>query len=222
MGDVFLSYDREDLERARPFAQALSDIGWEVFWDREVPIGTNWSDILDEELKKVKGVIVLWSKHSVNSRWVRIEAMDADKKGKYIPAVIDEDIELPLDFRYYKQNALLSDWDGNPRAYEFQRLTRAIARLAGGYPEGSRKKLTTAQNRRDLIKALDDQGFQRSPRSNHLYYDAHRPDLRIRILENRVRIENRSDSRWKVRESMQLEMPINNVLKAIASPQVIQ
>ncbi len=33
MASVFLSYDRDDTERARPIAEALESAGHEVWWD---------------------------------------------------------------------------------------------------------------------------------------------------------------------------------------------
>ena len=35
MADIFLSYAREDREKAERLAKALEGQGWSVFWDRE-------------------------------------------------------------------------------------------------------------------------------------------------------------------------------------------
>ena len=39
MGDIFISYAREDRNRIKPLAEALEKQGWSVFWDRTIPAG---------------------------------------------------------------------------------------------------------------------------------------------------------------------------------------
>jgi hypothetical protein len=74
MTDIFLSYAREDLERARSLAAALEAEGWSVFWDRRIPPGREWDDFIKEKINESCVVVVLWSPHSVTSKWVRISA----------------------------------------------------------------------------------------------------------------------------------------------------
>ena len=47
MGDIFLSYAREDEVRARALAEALGSRGWSVFWDRRIPHGKNFRSHID-------------------------------------------------------------------------------------------------------------------------------------------------------------------------------
>ncbi len=74
MASVFLSYDREDADRARPLALALEKAGHSVWWDRHVKSGAQYSKEIEAELSKADAVVVLWSKQSVESAWVRDEA----------------------------------------------------------------------------------------------------------------------------------------------------
>ena len=39
LGEIFFSYSSKDRERVRPFHEALTALGFEVFWDMEVPPG---------------------------------------------------------------------------------------------------------------------------------------------------------------------------------------
>ncbi|HZN45149.1 MAG TPA: toll/interleukin-1 receptor domain-containing protein, partial [Nitrospiraceae bacterium] len=59
---------------AKKFADALESRGWSVWWDREIPIGENFDRVIEQELNAARCAVVLWSKESVRSRWVRAEA----------------------------------------------------------------------------------------------------------------------------------------------------
>lgn len=97
MADIFLSYSREDHTRAAEIAKALNAAGYEVFWDVEIPPGKSWADILEEKLAVCKAAVVLWSRVSTASKWVREEARLAHDRGKLIPVQIDE---LPPPFGF--------------------------------------------------------------------------------------------------------------------------
>lgn len=124
MHDIFLSYASEDRARASQLAAALEKQGWEVWWDRTILPGKTFDRVIESELNAATCVIVLWSKISVESRWVRAEAGDALNKGRLIPALL-EDIEIPLVFRQIQAASLL-DWAGDPEHAGFKQLTLAI------------------------------------------------------------------------------------------------
>ena len=98
LSDIFLSYVREDLERARTLAEALGAEGWSVWWDRRAHAGSRIHKIIGRQLTDARCVIVLWSERSVESDWVIDEANEAKKHEKYIPASLDR-TEPPLGFR---------------------------------------------------------------------------------------------------------------------------
>jgi len=64
MSDIFISYASEDRERARLLADALSQNGWSVWWDRTIPPGKEFDQVIEEALDAAKCVVVLWSKTS--------------------------------------------------------------------------------------------------------------------------------------------------------------
>src|SRR4030095_3715490 len=39
MSDIFISYKREDLELAKALAAELTELGWTVWWDHDIPAG---------------------------------------------------------------------------------------------------------------------------------------------------------------------------------------
>lgn len=48
MTDIFVSYATEDRDRVRPLVEVLEAEGWDVFWDREIPPGRSWDDVIQE------------------------------------------------------------------------------------------------------------------------------------------------------------------------------
>lgn len=133
MSDIFISYSSADRERARLMAQSLEQRGWSVWWDREIPPGRAYDDVIEEALGAAKCVVVLWSKTSTASSWVKNEASDAMQRKVLIPALIDENVKIPLEFRRL-QAADLSRWQGEPST-EFQQFCEAVARnVDGGGP----------------------------------------------------------------------------------------
>lgn len=133
MSDIFISYSSADRERARLFAQVLEQRGWSVWWDREIPPGRAYDDVIEEALEAAKCVVVLWSKTSTASGWVKNEASDAMQRKVLIPALIDAGVKIPLEFRRL-QAADLSRWQGEAST-EFQQFCDAIAsNVQGGTP----------------------------------------------------------------------------------------
>ena len=95
--DVFVSYSREDLPRVKPLVGMLEAQGWSVFWDRQILPGQQWSNLLAEKLAAAKAVVVVWSRSSVQSEWVKAEAMEARERGILVPVRIDP-TPIPLPF----------------------------------------------------------------------------------------------------------------------------
>ena len=125
MADIFLSYAREDEARAAAVAQALTDLGWSVFWDRRIKAGTSWDDVVERELQASKCVVVLWSAASAGSRWVRTEASYGLQRNTLVPANLDQ-TEPPLAFRFL-ESAQLHTWAGTADHPEFSVLFEGIA-----------------------------------------------------------------------------------------------
>jgi hypothetical protein len=91
-------------------------------------------------------VVVLWSKHSIESEWVKNEASVATERGILVPALIDE-VKLPLEFRR-KQTVDLTGWQGDPLHGGFQSLCEGIAALMGSEPPHPPVNLEDLQSHR--------------------------------------------------------------------------
>jgi hypothetical protein len=126
MADIFLSYAREDELRARAVAVGLESCGWSVFWDRLIPHGRDFSTHLQQQLDDARCIVVLWSKASVASRFVRDEAGEG-LDGRLVPVFI-EATRQPLGFRQL-QAAELGNWQGARPHVEFDRLVDSIAAI---------------------------------------------------------------------------------------------
>ena len=125
MADIFLSYAREDLPQARQIARALESTGWDVWWDRDLLPGVDFRAEIERQLNEVSCVIVLWSKTSVASSFVKDEADHSMKRGVLVQALI-EDVRPPFGFG--QQNwANLSNWNNDSASEDFKSLCAGVA-----------------------------------------------------------------------------------------------
>ncbi|MCK4796254.1 MAG: toll/interleukin-1 receptor domain-containing protein [Spirochaetes bacterium] len=127
MSDIFLSYKSEDKDKAQIIAEALENKEYSVWWDRIIPPGRRFDEVIEEEIDSAKCVVVLWSRESVKSKWVNTEASEGDSRGILIPVLIG-DVKPPLAFRLMEA-AKLIDWDGTLPNYEFDLLLNSVGTL---------------------------------------------------------------------------------------------
>lgn len=132
MTDVFISYAGKDRDWVSVFASALQDVGWTVWWDREIPFGQPFQRVIQEALTSAHCVVVVWSPHSIDSHWVHDEANVAMERGVLLPVAIGE-VEPPLGFRSF-QTANFSSWEEDRDAAVFHKLKADIARLLPKQP----------------------------------------------------------------------------------------
>jgi hypothetical protein len=133
--DVFLSYARHDQSIARFFADSLAMAGLAVWWDASLRSGETFDEVIEKQLRDAKAVVVLWSPHSVASRWVRAEATLADRRNKLVPAMI-EACDRPIIFEL-THAADLCNWEGDttdPRWKSFIMDLRRLVDIDDGEP----------------------------------------------------------------------------------------
>ena len=132
MTDVFISYGRSDQKVAKRVAQALVAQGYSVWWDADLPAHRAYSEEIEDELRAAKAVVVLWSRESSRSQWVRAEADVARTERKLIQASLDGSIP-PLPFNQI-QCADLAKWRGGTRHGGFAKLLSSIQNLTETEP----------------------------------------------------------------------------------------
>ena len=114
---------------AKRFAQAIETYGWSVWWDPKLRAGERFDDVIEEALKAAKSVIVMWSKLSVKSPYVRDEATYALNRNKLIQVLLDQ-TELPLRFTGI-HCADLKSWEGERSHPGFQSLIDGLTSVLG-------------------------------------------------------------------------------------------
>lgn len=146
MAEIFISYGREDVVQAEALAEALTSLGWEVWWDDSIRAGSPFDQVIDEQLDVAACVIVIWSTASVTSSWVRAEASAADEQGKLLPVTFERDLRLPVRFRQLNVAHLTSTnlWEPTGEAVA---LLADIATLTGKQPQGVDQNLVDRRRR---------------------------------------------------------------------------
>jgi TIR domain len=79
--------------------------------------------VIEEALDSAKCVVVLWSKQSISSDWVKDEAEEGNRRGILVPVSIEE-VKAPLGFRRL-QTANLVGWKGDEDHPEFGEVLSA-------------------------------------------------------------------------------------------------
>ena len=100
-----------------------------MWWDVTVRLGEAFDEVTEAALREAKAVVVLWSKKSVASRWVRAEATLADRNRTLVPAMI-EPCERPIMFEL-THTADLSSWSGDGSDPTWQAFLTDLRRLVG-------------------------------------------------------------------------------------------
>ena len=50
MANIFISYASEDRNKAEELAQALGTRGLSVWWDRKIPLGKSFDEVIEKAL----------------------------------------------------------------------------------------------------------------------------------------------------------------------------
>jgi len=126
VADIFISYASEDRDRVAPVADILESNGWTVWWDRRLNAGTSFDREIEREIDAANCVLVVWSKFSIESDWVRTEAEEGLSRGALVPILIDP-VRPPLAFRRIQAQ----DVSGGLNEETQTDLVNAVARVAG-------------------------------------------------------------------------------------------
>jgi len=151
MADIFLSYSREDVDRAVTISRALVEAGLSVWFDRHIPTASRWENEISRELERARCVLMLWSHHAMSSDWVRREGLAGFERAVLVPVRI-EDCDIPDEFGSI-QFADLTSWDGSSTT-ELTEVLRCIRSQMS--PQSQIAFEALLQVRTDDIEALYD------------------------------------------------------------------
>jgi hypothetical protein len=129
MVDVFISYSRTDLAAVTRLAEAVEAEGYDVWWDADLPPHLSYGDVITDKIGMAKAAIVVWSKDSAASQWVRAEADMARNQNKLVQTAIDS-VMPPLPFNQI-QFAELGGWRGEADHPGWRKVKASLTELVG-------------------------------------------------------------------------------------------
>ncbi len=135
MVDVFISYARANRDMVCRLADAIGRLGYVVWWDEELPAHLSYGEVITEKIGEAKATLVVWSRESAASEWVRAEADMARNQKKLIQTAID-DCTPPLPFNQI-QFAAIGDWTGDENHPGWRKAKASLAALCGPAPSGA-------------------------------------------------------------------------------------
>jgi flagellar biosynthesis GTPase FlhF len=136
MGPVFVSYTHEDAGRVKLLVKSLQEEGFEVWWDREIPIGVPFHEYIREQLEKASAALVLWSRAALGSNFLQWEAHEAHSRHRMVPVRL-EDIGLPPEY-FGMQTGDLWAWQGSRTDPEWLKVVDALWWRGGDEEEKKR------------------------------------------------------------------------------------
>jgi len=100
MADVFISYARQDADAATKLAAELVSHGYSVWWDSNLIGADDFRKVIESELMAAAVCLVIWSRNSIESKFVKDEADVALRYNKLIATHVNEfDLNLiPMGF----------------------------------------------------------------------------------------------------------------------------
>jgi len=163
MAQIFISYSSADRDFAERLAAAFSAQGWSVWWDKEIPPGMDYAQAIESAVNEAQCVVVLWSQHSVGSRWVHTEAAAGADRNIVITTIIDTtpNEELPFEFKRL-QAVRLSDWRVGKAHDGFERVVTRVRSLLNEPPKPAERPVMTP-GRVSWIEALTSWGRGMQP-----------------------------------------------------------
>jgi len=204
MPDIFISYAHQDRQRVRPLVSALEKQKWSVFWDRQIPAGQNWDSHIGSALEQARCVLVLWSVHSIKSPEVKEEAGEGARRGRLLPARLD-DVEPPLGrgFREIQFADLTDHKPGRPSA-SLRNLLKDISRILESSraetdgershgaskpfkrtPRGTRRRISHSTAAHQRVK-IGEVRFPKADPKAHQFWDGKKENLGPREISVQV------------------------------------
>ena len=145
---VFVSYASIDRSRAELVVRALEKFGHSVWWGTRLDAGQRFDEVIETALEHAVCCLVLWSRDSVLSNWVRAEAERALHRKVLVAALLDP-VDIPLPFNLIHTVSLVS-WSGSLKSPQFRALSKSIEAIR----ESVSTSLRTTPGHTEAVPAL--------------------------------------------------------------------
>jgi hypothetical protein len=133
MGQVFVSYSHQNRSPVSRIASALSESGYDVWWDPRLRAHQDFGKEIEAALQGARCAVVAWSSQARDSLWVRAEATEALEARKLVQVSLDGS-RPPLPFTMIHL-LNLSQWSGRSVDPPWAELREAVdAVIWGSHP----------------------------------------------------------------------------------------
>jgi len=200
MSDIFVSYASQERDRVLQLVSALERTGWSIFWDRTIPAGKTWRQVIGSEIRTCRSVLVVWTESSITSEWVLEEAETGKRRQILIPVLLDN-VEPPFGFGNI-QAANLTAWNGDSSSPNFTHLVADIATILGPAPTAVKEVEERRRLEAEAQRKAEEEGLQEQERQR-LAEEARRKaeeENRKRIEEEENRARQEAEAQRKAEE----------------------
>lgn len=98
--DIYLAYTHADMAAAQFIAEVVERAGYGIWWDRDIPIGSDWMEQLRSSFNDARCVLWLATQRSIKSSWMLGYLRQAVARGVLLPVLLEpihlEDAPLGL------------------------------------------------------------------------------------------------------------------------------
>ena len=153
---VFISYSRADRQRVTGLFELLQALDHQVFMDeRSIRAGRRWRPELEKELHAADVLVVFWTRHARDSKWVRREYVDFNTRFPDRPIVPIRGDKSELTHRL----AVHQHTDFCPIINELLDMVRDL----------EDKKISKKEIRAAVIRRLEEEGIELTEENRKLY-----------------------------------------------------
>lgn len=116
MAQVFISYSSAEADQANELVKKLEQAGIQCWIaPRDIPMGSDYTDEIPEAIEACPTFLLLLSKKSQASKWVKMELTQALNDNRYILPLQMEDFTPKKGFTFLLQNAQIRPYYSNPQ-----------------------------------------------------------------------------------------------------------
>ena len=135
MPDICIFYSKPDKDKVRAMSSILKDLGWSVWWDRDIKSG-RWGPEIERHIKSTRCVIPIWNSNAIRETSITfVEAEKSRQLNKPMITLVSEDIEPPLPFNAEHITANVSGWDYSAGADCVSKIVKSVESVLGIAPK---------------------------------------------------------------------------------------